>query len=165
MFLPHSAPSWISAKLKIWQVSACKMEPQRGWIMWRTPATHPPTHHRLTCCALLWVWGASGMYGRRLEGFWKVSKGCLKGEWKASGRLLKGVWKVSVRCLWCDCNVSGRCLKGFPKYYLNRNHYWTKNCCSWLHLGFQLSWKSSKFQLSKWSLRETVLNREPHPTT
>ena len=31
--LPHSAPSWISAKLKIWQVSAYKIEPQREWIM------------------------------------------------------------------------------------------------------------------------------------
>ena len=33
-----------STKLKIWQVPACKMEPQSGKIMWRTPPTHPATH-------------------------------------------------------------------------------------------------------------------------
>ena len=32
-----------SAKLRIWQVSACKMEPRSGMIMYVGP-THPPTH-------------------------------------------------------------------------------------------------------------------------
>ena len=36
-------------------------------------------------------------------------------------------------------------------------------CHSRLHLGFQLSWKSGKFQLARWSLREAGLCREPHP--
>ena len=33
------------AKLKIWQVPACKMEPQRGIILMKPPATHPPPTH------------------------------------------------------------------------------------------------------------------------
>ena len=32
-------------------------------------------------------------------------------------------------------------------------------------LDAQLSWKSSKFQLARWSLREAGLCREPHPPT
>ena len=32
-----------SAKLKIWQVPACKMEPRSGYIMQLGPTTHPPT--------------------------------------------------------------------------------------------------------------------------
>ena len=37
-------------------------------------------------------------------------------------------------------------------------------CChTRLHLGFQQSWKSCKFQLARWSLREAGLCREPHP--
>ena len=90
--LPHSAPSWISAKLEIWQVSACKMEPQRECIMQRTTVpTQQPTKHRLTCCTLHWVWGATGMYGRCLEGVWKVFGRCLEGVWKVSRRCLQGV--------------------------------------------------------------------------
>ena len=50
--LPHSAPSWILI-LRIWQVSACKMEPQSGIILWSGP---PPTHPQLSfffqCCAV-----------------------------------------------------------------------------------------------------------------
>ena len=40
-----------SANLRIQQVPACKMEPQSGRIMWRTPPNHPTTHpptNRLT---------------------------------------------------------------------------------------------------------------------
>ena len=51
-FLPLSAPSWNSAKLKIWQVSACKMGPQSGITIVRTrPAGRPagrPTDHPTT---------------------------------------------------------------------------------------------------------------------
>ena len=43
--LPHSAPSWIFHWTEN-QVPTCKMEPQRGCIMQRTPSTHPP--NRLT---------------------------------------------------------------------------------------------------------------------
>ena len=32
-----------SAKLRIWQASACKMEPRSGYISCKTP-THPPCH-------------------------------------------------------------------------------------------------------------------------
>ena len=39
--LPHLAPSWILAKLRIWQVPACKMEPQSG-IIFMKPQTDPP---------------------------------------------------------------------------------------------------------------------------
>ena len=42
-----------SAKLRIWQVSACKMEPRSGIISWLGP---PPTHPQLSfsckCCAV-----------------------------------------------------------------------------------------------------------------
>ena len=34
-----------SAKMRIWQVAACKMEPQRGIVLDQKPPTHPPTHH------------------------------------------------------------------------------------------------------------------------
>ena len=34
-----------SAKLRIWQVSACKMEPRSGIISWFGPPTHPPPTH------------------------------------------------------------------------------------------------------------------------
>ena len=34
-----------SAKLRIWQVSACKMEPRSGIISYKKPSTHPPTSH------------------------------------------------------------------------------------------------------------------------
>ena len=47
-----------SAKLKIWQIPACKMEPQSGYIMQLGPPTHQP--HRISwkseaffkCCAV-----------------------------------------------------------------------------------------------------------------
>ena len=42
---------------------------------------------------------------------------------------------------------------------------YTECCHSRLHLGFQLSWKSGKFQLARWSLREAGLCREPRPPT
>ena len=32
-----------SAKLKIWQIPACKMEPRSGYIMQLEPPTQPPT--------------------------------------------------------------------------------------------------------------------------
>ena len=44
-----------SAKLKIWEVPACKMEPQSGVILWLGPsAPHPSTHPQLSffCCAV-----------------------------------------------------------------------------------------------------------------
>ena len=68
------------------------MEPQRGWIMQRTPSTHPPTH-RLTNCTLLWVWGFQEMYGECLEGILKCLEGvwiCVEGVWIC----LEGVWNV-----------------------------------------------------------------------
>ena len=33
-----------SAKLRIWQASACKMEPRSGIISCKKPSTHPPRH-------------------------------------------------------------------------------------------------------------------------
>ena len=59
-----------SAKLKIWQVPTCKMKPQRGWIMKRTPPIDPPTqNYLLTCCTLLCFWGFYMMCGGCLEVF------------------------------------------------------------------------------------------------
>ena len=44
VILPHSVLHLgFSAGLKIFQVPTCKMEPQRGCIMQRTPSTQPPT--------------------------------------------------------------------------------------------------------------------------
>ena len=40
-FCHTRAPSWFSAKLKILQLPACKMEPRSGYIM----QLEPPTHH------------------------------------------------------------------------------------------------------------------------
>ena len=45
----------LSAGLKIFQVPTCKMEPQRGCIMQRTPSTQPltkPHNLFLQCCAV-----------------------------------------------------------------------------------------------------------------
>ena len=33
-----------SVTLRIWQVTACKMEPRSGNISWKKPPTHPATH-------------------------------------------------------------------------------------------------------------------------
>ena len=46
-----------SAKLRIWQLPACKMEPQSGIILWLGPPTHsPPTHPQLSFfCKCCWV--------------------------------------------------------------------------------------------------------------
>ena len=51
-FLPHSG-SILDSQPRIWQVSACKMEPRSGIISWFGP---PPTHRQLSffckCCAV-----------------------------------------------------------------------------------------------------------------
>ena len=54
-----------SAKLRIWQVSACKMEPRSGNISWKNhPPTHPPTIWIfLVEYTLPWVWSILAMYG------------------------------------------------------------------------------------------------------
>ena len=59
-----------SAKLKIWQVPACKMEPQSGKIMWKTPLPY-------------------------LVNVFRLSSGCLKDIYMVSEQCLGGVCRVS----------------------------------------------------------------------
>ena len=83
-----------SAKVSIWQVSACKMELRIGLIFWRNQhigcATDPPTHRKHRKIKE-WVKESSN----RLDAW----SGDLEGVWKVSGRSLKGVQKVSRGCL------------------------------------------------------------------
>ena len=68
------APSWISAKLKILQVPACKMEPRSGMII-GLKSTHPTTHpHRITWNLDILPWIKEG----GIEGPLGMYEGCLE---------------------------------------------------------------------------------------
>ena len=98
-----------SAKLGIWQVPACKMEPQRGIIMVKPP-TQPPTHpaahlfltDRMTYRVLI-LWGClEGVLDVSQEclgGVLRVSEGCLDSVRKISWQFQKGVLTMSEGCL------------------------------------------------------------------
>ena len=74
-----------SAKLKIWQVPACKMEPQSCKIMWKTPSPNLVNVFRLS----------SGASVECVDSVWRMSLwckyvGCLY-YWKLSGRIRDGL--------------------------------------------------------------------------
>ena len=92
------------AKLKIEQVPTYKMEPQRGWIMKRTPSTQPSTHppprpnllySSLSggCLQNVWVMLCLNVSGRGLSFFLEyflLSKIILTLPWPASENNVKG---------------------------------------------------------------------------
>ena len=92
-----------SAKLRIWQVPACKMEPRSGIIFCKNPTRpdrpDPTTQSSFKTSILqsmsynpcLHVWPFSNKVRR-------VLKRNLEDVWRVSGKCLKGVWKVSGRC-------------------------------------------------------------------
>ena len=109
-----------SAKLRIWQVPACKMEPQHCIIVMKPPthppATHPPTRNlQPIFFKHLGVEGVFGVSGECLESVWIVSL--------VSGVSFESVWRMSWKCLY-GCLVSnwkvfGGCMKRVPgKIYL-----------------------------------------------
>ena len=57
------------------------------------------------------------LFGRCLEGVWKVFGKCLEGVWKVFGRCLEGVWKVFGRCMEGVWKVYGRCMEGVWKVF------------------------------------------------
>ena len=73
-----------SAKLRIWQVPACKMEPRSGNISWKN---HPP----------------------RPYGFFLLN--ILNPEYGVSWQCMEGVWGLSREGQEGVCNVNGRCLE------------------------------------------------------
>ena len=85
-----------SARLKIWQVPACKMEPRSGII-----SCNNPIH--FTKVSELVQQNNHILNIGQMSDIFRVSCGALEGVWKMSGRCLDGTWKVF--------SPSGRCLK------------------------------------------------------
>ena len=71
------------------------------------------------------------MFGRSLEGVWKVSRRCLQDFWKVSRRCPDVVWKASGgylegvgRSLENFCMVSGRVLEGLLELLIASCQLW-----------------------------------------
>ena len=115
-----------SAKLRIWQVPACKMEPRSGIISWKN---HPPTqpYGFFLLNILYYEYGVSWQY---MEGVWGLSRECQEGVWNLSGRCLEGVWNLSGTPLENDLKMSAGFLE-VPgqvrsKWYSRSEMFWTK---------------------------------------